>query len=329
MAFFALCRRRAAAFTKWWICATDCLSGKTLKVPDGNDMKNDSSCLCMTLHAEAIALDALGDFCLGAFGAAVEQSAEAPVLRVFLETPENPMAIVAQLETYCRQLTKTLAIIPPRITWEILPAQDWGSRWKENFHPFTLAPGLVIAPTWEKYVARPGEKVIVMDPGMAFGTGHHATTSMAAALTLETVEAGDGKTALDVGCGTGILAMAAALAGAKRVLAIDNDPLAVTAARDNVARNCLVERIDVGGDNLTTVSGSFQLVIANIVHDVLLALAADLTRLTGPGGVLILSGILAGEQEQSITAHFATLGFSPRDQRRQDEWVALRLDKKR
>jgi len=289
-------------------------------------MKNDLSCLCLTIHADAVALDALGDFCLGAFGAAVEQSAEAPVLRVFLEAPENPTTILARLEDYCRQLTKALLIAPPRIAWEILPAQDWGSRWKEHFHPFTLTPGLVIAPTWERYIAQPGEKVIVMDPGMAFGTGHHATTSMAAALTLETVEA-DATTALDVGCGTGVLAMVAALFGAKKVLAIDNDPLAVTAARENVARNNLAEHISVTGDDIADISGDFRLVMANIIHDALLALAVDLARLTVPGGVLILSGILAGEQEVSIVRHFAALGFSPREQRRQGEWAALRLDK--
>jgi len=291
-------------------------------------MKNASSCLCLTIQADPAALDALGDFCLGAFDAAVEQNAEAPVLRVFLEAPENPAAIVARLESYCRQLAETLAMALPRIAWEILPAQDWGSRWKEHFHPFTLAPGLVIAPTWEEYTAQAGEKVIVMDPGMAFGTGHHATTSMAAALALETVAAG-ATTALDVGCGTGILAMAAALAGAKKVLAIDNDPLAVAAARENVARNGLAERIAVSGEAIANVSGDFQLVMANIVHDALLALAPDLARLTAPDGVLILSGILAGQQEKTLLRHFASLGFSPRDQRRQDEWAALRLDKTR
>ena len=289
-------------------------------------MKNDHSCLCLTIDADAVALDALGDFCLGVFNAAVEQSADAPVLRIFLEGTENPTAIVARLEKYCRELVKTLAIPTPRIAWEILPAQDWGSRWKEHFHPFTLAPGLVIAPTWETYAAQPTELVIVMDPGMAFGTGHHATTSMAAALVLETVTVGVGAaTALDVGCGTGILAMAAALAGAERVLAIDNDLLAVTAARENVARNDLSEKIEVSGKALSSLSGHFQVVIANIVHDVLLELALELTRLTAPGGTLILSGILSGQQEESITQHFATLGYVQSDRRRQDEWVALRL----
>ena len=287
-------------------------------------MKNNLPCLCLTIHADTVAFDALSDFCIGVFDAAVEQSADAPVLRIFLESTENPAIIVAGLEDYCQALVKTLMIAPPRITWEILPAQDWSSRWKEHFHPFVLAPGLLIAPTWEEYAAQPGEKVIVMDPGMAFGTGQHATTSMAAALVLETVAAG-AATALDVGCGTGILAMAAALSGAERVLAIDNDPLAVTAARENVARNGLSEKIDISDNDLSAVSGNFQIVIANIVHDVLLDLAWHLTRLTAPGGVLILSGILAGKQEESIIGHFATLGCTRSDRRQRDEWVALRL----
>jgi ribosomal protein L11 methyltransferase len=289
-------------------------------------MKKHLSCLCLTIHADAAILDAIGDFCLGVFAAAVEQNADAPVLRVFLESPDNPAIIVARLEEYCRELCKTLAVALPRITWKILPAEDWGSRWKKHFHPFSLAPTLVIAPTWEEYAAQPGEKVIVMDPGMAFGTGHHASTGMAAALLLDTLDAG-AKTVLDVGCGTGILAMAAALFGAERVLAIDNDPLAVAAARENVARNGLAERIAVSGDGIALLSGEFQVVAANIVHDVLLSLSGHLRRLTAPGGVLILSGILAGEQEESIGRHFTTLGFSLRDSRRQDEWAALRLDR--
>jgi len=290
-------------------------------------MKNELPCLCLTIHADAVTLDALGDFCIGVFNAAVEQNAEAPVLRVFLESTENPAAIVTSLEEYGRALAKTRAAAPPRITWEILPAQDWGSRWKEHFHPFALVPGLVIAPTWEEYRAQPGEKVIVIDSGMAFGTGHHATTSMAAALVLTT--AAEAATALDVGCGTGILAMAAALAGVARVLAIDNDPLAVTAARENVARNGLSGQIAVSGDALSSLSGNFQLVMANIVHDTLLDLSSGLTRLTAPGGVLIVSGILAGKQEESITKHFAALGCAVSGQRRRDEWVALRLERRR
>ncbi|MDR0476555.1 MAG: 50S ribosomal protein L11 methyltransferase [Desulfobulbaceae bacterium] len=289
-------------------------------------MKTVSSCLCLTIDADVMALDAIGDFCLGVFNAAVEQSADRPVLRVFLALPENPAAIVTQLENYCQQLAKALSIALPRVSWKILPAQDWGSRWKEHFHPFTLTPGLVIAPTWKEYAARPTEKVIVMDPGMAFGTGHHATTSMAAALLLETVAAG-AETVLDVGCGTGILAMAAALFGAGQVLAIDNDPLAVTAARENVARNDLSAKIGISGDNLSSLSGNFHIVIANIVYDVLLDLALDMVRLTAPGGALILSGILAGKQEESIIRHFAALGCIGSDQRRQNEWAALRLHK--
>ncbi|MCL2344257.1 MAG: 50S ribosomal protein L11 methyltransferase [Desulfobulbus sp.] len=289
-------------------------------------MKKDPLCLCLTVHADAAALDAIGDFCLGVFAAAVEQSADAPVLRVFLESSDDPAEIVTRLEEYCRELSAALAVAPPRIAWEFVPAEDWGSRWKEHFHPFALAPGLVIAPTWEKYAAQPGEKVIVMDPGMAFGTGHHASTGMAAALVLEAVSAGT-KTVLDVGCGTGILAMAAALFGAERVLAIDNDPLAVAAARENAARNGLARGFEVSGDDIAILSGTFQLVVANIVHDVLLSLSENLRRLTAPAGALILSGILAGEQEASIVRHFAALGFSPRRQRRRDEWAALRLDK--
>jgi ribosomal protein L11 methyltransferase len=101
----------------------------------------------------------------------------------------------------------------------------------------------------------------------------------------------------------------------------------VAAARENVARNGLAGRIAVSGGDIAALSGNFQLVVANIVHDVLLALSGHLHRLTASQGALVLSGILAGEQEESIGKHFAALGFSLRGQRRQGEWAALRLDK--
>ncbi|MDR3088864.1 MAG: 50S ribosomal protein L11 methyltransferase [Desulfobulbaceae bacterium] len=290
--------------------------------------KEGNICLCLTIAANEAALDAIGDFCLGMFEAAVEQSVDAPLLRVFLECQAGEEStIVARLENYGRELAGFMDIAPPRIDMEILPDQDWGSRWKEHFHPFTLTPGLVIAPTWEQYAARPGEKVIVMDPGMAFGTGHHATTAMAATLTITAVEEG-AATVLDVGCGTGILAMTAALFGAKRVMAIDNDSLAVEAARHNILANNLAKQLVAGNDDIADLPGVFQLVIANIIHDVLVALAADLSRLTAPGGVLIVSGILVGEQEESIFKQFRSHGFTPRDRHHQGEWAALRLDKK-
>jgi ribosomal protein L11 methyltransferase len=147
------------------------------------------------------------------------------------------------------------------------------------------------------------------------------------ALELITARLGQGPCAraLDVGTGTGILAMAAALFGCREVLAVDNDPDAVAVARQNVAHNHLAARIELASTPVAEIHGSFQLVAANIVHDVLVDLAPDLTRLTPPGGSLVLAGILVGEQEAHIAGVYAALGWRNLDRRSQDEWVALEL----
>ncbi len=121
----------------------------------------------------------------------------------------------------------------------MIDEEDWGKNWKDHFKPFTIVPGLVIAPTWEEYQPAAGEAVITMDPGMAFGTGHHATTSLSLELIRRTLVENGGQRLLDVGTGTGILGMAALLFGAKDVLGLDNDPEAVSAAEENVRRNSL------------------------------------------------------------------------------------------
>ena len=186
-------------------------------------------------------------------------------------------------------------------------------------------PGLVIKPSWEAYAPAAGERVIEMDPGMAFGTGQHASTRMALGLIAARLEQDPCTRALDVGTGTGILAMATALLGCTEVMAVDNDPDAVAVARQNVAHNHLGARIELAATPVAEIRGSFQLVAANIVHDVLVDLAPDLTRLTAPGGSLVLAGILNGGQEAHLVQVYAALGCRLHARRSQDEWVALEL----
>ena len=285
--------------------------------------------LQVTITGEAALLDALADYLMGAFAAAVEISVDQPRLQAFLAAPpvSGRLRLLAQIEQYSQETAAIFDVAPPQISWQILADQDWGSSWKEHFHPFSLIPGLVIAPTWEEYIAEPGEQVIVMDPGMAFGTGHHATTSLCAGMVREAVRRGGVATVLDVGTGTGVLAMTAALAGARRVLGIDNDPLAVTAATANVAVNGLTERVTISGEEVAAVDGEYELVAANIVHDVLIELAAQLSRLTAAGGALVLSGILLDRQLDSIRRHFMNLGYCEVQAEEEGEWAALWLTK--
>ncbi len=208
---------------------------------------------------------------------------------------------------------------------EPLLEEDWGAGWKEHFHPFRVAPLLVVKPSWEPYEPREGEAVIEMDPGMAFGTGLHASTRLALGFIEEICAGAPPERVLDVGTGTGILAMAAALRGASRVIAIDNDPDAVAAARENVARNNLDGRVVVSGRDLGEFDGTFDLIAANITADVLTPLAPRLIERLAPGGALVLAGLLAGEQTREVRAIYEGLDLLCAGERSEGEWASLLL----
>ncbi|HSR37094.1 MAG TPA: 50S ribosomal protein L11 methyltransferase, partial [Desulfurivibrionaceae bacterium] len=184
-------------------------------------------------------------------------------------------------------------------------------------------------PTWEQYTPQADEQVIEMDPGMAFGTGHHASTRLALQL-LERVfqeRQPSSPSFLDVGSGTGILAMAGALWGAGTVVATDNDPDAVFIARQNIAANHLQDRIEVNDTPLGNLTPHFDIIVANITSDVLTLLAPELASHLKPGGDLVLAGILGGEQEQGISAVFQRLGLTQLACPHHEEWVAFHFRK--
>lgn len=233
-------------------------------------------------------------------------------------------AVTAELE----KLYAIYNLIMVRPTAEIIDDQDWATSWQQFFTTREIVPGLVIKPSWEEYQPVAGQKVITMDPGMAFGTGQHASTKLALALMspcFKNPRAGKPARVLDVGTGTGILAMAAAMFGADQVLAIDNDPEAVKVARYNVNTNSLDWNVAVDDKPLSQVQGSFNLILANIVHDVLCSMAPDFKRLLHHGGLVILSGILRGKQEHNLEKVFADSGMDLLCTEHEEEWVAMLL----
>ena len=234
-------------------------------------------------------------------------------------------ALVAQVEREMAELFALYGCVPEQTSIQLLTDQDWATCWQQYFKPVEIVPGLVIKPSWEHYQPEPGQVVIEMDPGMAFGTGQHASTRMALALIRQCLEAGRCQEALDVGTGTGILAMAAALSGVERVVAIDNDPDAVAVAWDNIANNGLAEKIEISTTPVEHLQGPFPLICANIVHDVLVDMAATLAALAAPGGYLVLAGVLSGDQETNIIRVYREFSLQPLDRLHQEEWVALLL----
>jgi ribosomal protein L11 methyltransferase len=195
--------------------------------------------------------------------------------------------------------------------------EDWLESWKAQFTPIGIGP-FFVRPSWS--TARAAGIELVLDPGMAFGTGLHPTTRQC----LEAVGALEvaGRSVLDVGCGSGILSIGAAKRGGDPVVAVDTDPLAVKATIDNARRNGV--RVEVHEGSAADVEGTYDVVLANLVADVLIAIAGDLRARLASGGVLVCAGIVQ-EKEERVAQAFAATGLAVVDRDQRDDWVRLTL----
>ena len=197
--------------------------------------------------------------------------------------------------------------------------EDWATSWKRYYRPSKLADGLYVVPPWRRDFCAPrGTQVIELDPGMAFGTGQHPTTKMALQLLLP--HACAGKPMLDIGCGSGILGLAAAQRGA-RVYASDVDPIAVSATRENFRKNRMRAAAVKRAAGVPAAFPRAQLVAANITADVLTALAPALSRALVRGGILVTSGVTKRGRAPMLSALRAA-GLRVLDERRSGEWIA-------
>lgn len=197
------------------------------------------------------------------------------------------------------------------------PDEDWSGLWKIHFKPRRVGKRFIIRPTWEAYNAAEDDLVIVLDPGQAFGTGDHQTTR----LCLELLEAIDvaGKSVADIGCGSGVLAIAAAMLGAKSVLAADIDPLSVEVAKGNFSLNH-ARCESVFGDGFDVLDGPRDIVISNIISATLIRLAPDATRAVKNGGLWVVSGIIEANWPDVLAAA-TRCGFCLERRIAEDEWV--------
>lgn len=253
-----------------------------------------------------------------------EHSVPMDVVTVYLEEGTKFATSWEHLQAFLTDLEENNEFTCSIQTEQIIE-EDWNKRWKEHFKPFHLSKRLVIKPSWEEYTTQNNEVVLEMDPGMAFGTGLHASTRLALQLTEELFNTTKIHSVLDVGTGTGILGMSCALFGAETIIGIDNDMDARTAAADNVVQNNLNNKMTVINKDLTQISQKFDLVIANITQDVLTFLANSLVSCVKQGGNLILSGILTGKQASNIEHIFHELGFTTFKTKDSEEWTALHM----
>ncbi|MDZ4771040.1 MAG: 50S ribosomal protein L11 methyltransferase [Chloroflexota bacterium] len=234
-----------------------------------------------------------------------------------------------QVEDAKRQLEEALGYMRlmypfPDPIYKVVEEKDWAEAWKVHYHPIRLGRHIVIRPLWIDIDAAPDDIVIVLDPGMAFGTGTHPTTQ----LCLEAIEdhVQPGHRVLDLGTGSGILAIAAAKLGAAEVLAIDIDLVAVAVGIENVAQNGTADRITVQEGSLESVVGSarrFDVLIANILARVIVAMCDQhLGDVIRPGGLGIFSGII-DTQADEVEAALRTTGLEPTARRQQGDWVVI------
>lgn len=199
--------------------------------------------------------------------------------------------------------------------------EDWSNAWKKYYHPVQVGEHLVVCPSWEAYDRQPDDVVLTLNPGMAFGTGTHDTTRLCMELLEKYITPQD--TVLDVGCGSGILAITAALLGANKIIGCDIDEVAVKVAGENAALNGVQDRISFHQGDLTSqVEGSFQIICANIVADVIIRLSEDAGRYLAKDGIFITSGII-DTREQDVLNALEQNGFQVIERRTSGGWVAL------
>lgn len=218
--------------------------------------------------------------------------------------------------------------LSPKITTYLRQDDRWQERWKLFFKPMDIGDTLSVVPLWEeKNVRAPNRHKIIIDPGMAFGTGQHETTR----LCLGYLEShfrihGPAQSMLDVGCGSGILSFAAAYLGVSRILGVDNDPLAVRASEENLGYNRLPkEALSFSDTAVEKVAGTFPLVVANILGHILIAIAAGVSARVDAGGDLLLSGLLESQKDDVIAAYHAQRPWDLVDTQSLGPWLLVHL----
>ncbi|MEI7815899.1 MAG: 50S ribosomal protein L11 methyltransferase [Desulfuromonadales bacterium] len=250
---------------------------------------------------------------------------ERVVIKAYLSADLDPAQIMLEIEKFISELSflhPDEKFAQPKLS--AVNAEDWSSSWKVHFKPLRVGKHLLIVPTWEESPQLPGDLVLRIDPGMAFGTGGHETTRLCLELLESIMESNKriGSSLLDLGTGSGILAMAASLLGAGRILALDIDPDAVDVAQENCALNELTAKIECGTTPLEALTERFDIILANILAEELVRLAPYLIERLNPGGSLILSGILA-EKEVIVRQGFESMDLNYSNTLSDGEWVAM------
>jgi ribosomal protein L11 methyltransferase len=205
--------------------------------------------------------------------------------------------------------------------------EDWATAWKKYYHPVKISGRFTIVPTWEEYVPVDSDELIIeLDPGMAFGTGTHPTTVMCLQALEKYVKPGD--TVVDVGTGSGVLSIGAALLGASRVHALDLDQVAVVAAKENIELNHVEEKVEVKhGNLLDSIKEPAEIIIANILAEVIISFSQDAYSILPENGLFIVSGII-GQKRDLVKEDLISKGFDIVESVLMEDWVAIIAQKR-
>lgn len=287
-----------------------------------------ASWLQLSLKTTPAALDTIANFLIerGSPGVVLNQEE----IQAFFPSLPGASTLKRDIGVFLKGIDEIYpGVVRQRPRWTVLKDKNWNSSWRRFFSPQKVARGFLITPPWIRSNQSGRRKVIVIEPGMAFGTGTHPTTQCCLEFLEEVVHSlkSTRVPALDVGTGSGILAIALAKMGLTKIVALDNDPVAIKVAGGNVRRNRVGRAIELLESEVKQVSGSFAIVVANLTAETIVGLAPAFRKKVSRRGFLILSGIL-DQSAPEVLSHFVPRPFTLVRQRSVKEWTTLALIKK-
>ncbi len=251
----------------------------------------------------------------------LEHKGKVAVVKAYFAEEDNIEDVLEYVNERLTELKEMgLDLGEAKVEHEKMHEEDWANTWKQYYKPTKVGEKIVVKPIWEEYEAKDGELVVDLDPGMAFGTGTHETTRMCIQSLEKYVK--EDSTVFDVGCGSGILAIAAAKLGAKLAVGVDLDPVAVESSIENVGYNKLKNIEILHGNLVEVIDGKADIVVANILAEIICILTDDVKRVLKDGGVFITSGIIH-DRVDMVCEKLEATGFEVVEKNRDGEWNCI------
>ena len=251
----------------------------------------------------------------------LEHKGKVAVVKAYFAEEDNIEEILGYVNEKLVELKEMgIDLGEAKVEHEKMYEEDWANTWKQYYKPSKIGKKIVVKPIWEEYEQKEGELVVNLDPGMAFGTGTHETTRMCIQALEKYVK--EESTVFDVGCGSGILAIAAAKLGAKLAVGVDLDPVAVESSIENVGYNNLNNIEILHGNLVEVIDGKADIVVANILAEIICILTDDVKRVMKDGGVFITSGIIH-DRVDMVCEKLEATGFEVIEKNRDGEWNCI------